>query len=90
MENPALAGKTYPGRKIKAPMLRDCVLNLECVVEKTIPMGDYTGFVGRAVAGRSNSSATPLVYFQGKYFRMGDLIPKPESEAPAASAGDGV
>lgn len=86
LQSPALAGQTYPGKKIKAPMLRGCVLNLECVVERTIPMGDYTGFVGRAVAGRSNAAATPLIYFQGKYHRMGDLIPKPEIEGVAASA----
>lgn len=84
LQSPALAGQTYPAKKIKVPMLRGCVLNIECVVERTIPMGDYTGFVGRAVAGRANSVATPLIYFQGRYFRMGDLIPKPQIETPDA------
>jgi flavin reductase len=79
LQSTALAGQIYPARKIAAPMLRGCVLNLECLVERTISFGDYTGFVGRVVAGRANAAATPLIYFRGAYHRMGDLIPKPEA-----------
>lgn len=71
---PEFAGLTYQAKKIGAPMIRGCVLNLECKVEQTVEIGDYTAFVGRAVTGRREDGADPLMYFQGKYFHIGDAI----------------
>lgn len=72
LDHEQFAGRTYPGARIKAPMLRGCVLNLECVVERTVEIGGYTAFIGKAVAGRANPRARPLLYFQSRFFQMGD------------------
>jgi flavin reductase (DIM6/NTAB) family NADH-FMN oxidoreductase RutF len=79
LDQPAFADRVYPGKRIKAPMLRGCVLSLECLVEQTIEIGQHTGFIGRAVAGRVNRELAPLLYHQGQYFRLGDVIPKPQT-----------
>jgi flavin reductase (DIM6/NTAB) family NADH-FMN oxidoreductase RutF len=82
LDQPEFADRVYPGKKIKVPMLRGCVLGLECLVEQTIEIGNHTGFVGRAVAGRVNRELAPLLYHQGQYFHLGDLIPKPQQPVP--------
>jgi flavin reductase (DIM6/NTAB) family NADH-FMN oxidoreductase RutF len=71
------AGCQYPAKKIKAPMLRGCVLNLECVVDQTFEIGDHTAFIGRAVAGRRSNGRQPLLYHQGRYFRLGEPVQRP-------------
>jgi flavin reductase (DIM6/NTAB) family NADH-FMN oxidoreductase RutF len=45
------AGLTpVPGRKVKAPAIRECVAHLECTVEDQFTTGDHTVFVGKIVA----------------------------------------
>jgi flavin reductase (DIM6/NTAB) family NADH-FMN oxidoreductase RutF len=45
------AGLTpIPGRKVKAPAIRECVAHLECVVDHCFTAGDHTIFIGRIVA----------------------------------------
>jgi flavin reductase (DIM6/NTAB) family NADH-FMN oxidoreductase RutF len=73
----AFAHATYPASRIRAPMIRGCVLNAECRVEQTVALGEYTGFVGRAVAMRVNPRLSPLVYHRGRYFELGSAIAKP-------------
>ncbi len=67
----------YPAARIRAPMILGCVLNAECVVEQTVALGDYTGFVGRAVAVRMDPNLSPLVYHRGRYFEVGSPIARP-------------
>ena len=44
------AGLTpIPGRKVKAPAIRECVAHLECVVDDQFTTGDHTIFVGKIV-----------------------------------------
>jgi flavin reductase (DIM6/NTAB) family NADH-FMN oxidoreductase RutF len=44
------AGLTpVPGRKVKAPAIRECVGHLECTVEDQFTTGDHTVFVGKIV-----------------------------------------
>jgi flavin reductase (DIM6/NTAB) family NADH-FMN oxidoreductase RutF len=91
LADPRFAEHVYPAKRIGAPMLRGCVINLECVVEQTIDLGTHTGFVGRAVAGKVNRDARPLLYHQGRYFGLGAHIAK-SAEAgrePAASVATG-
>jgi len=38
-----------PGRKVKAPAIRECVAHLECVVDNKFTAGDHTIFVGKVV-----------------------------------------
>ncbi len=45
------AGLTpVPGRKVKAPAIRECVAHIECTVEDQFATGDHTVFVGKIVA----------------------------------------
>ena len=44
------AGLTpIPGRKVKAPAIRECSANLECVVNEKFMTDDHTVFVGKIV-----------------------------------------
>jgi flavin reductase (DIM6/NTAB) family NADH-FMN oxidoreductase RutF len=45
------AGLTpIPGRKVKAPAIRECVAHIECVVNEKFSTGDHTVFVGKIVS----------------------------------------
>lgn len=50
------AGLTpVPGRKVKAPAIRECVAHLECTVEDQFATGDHTVFVGKIVAAYADA-----------------------------------
>ena len=36
-----------PGKKVKAPAIRECIAHLECSVESKLSTGDHTVFVGK-------------------------------------------
>jgi flavin reductase (DIM6/NTAB) family NADH-FMN oxidoreductase RutF len=45
------AGLTpIPGRKVKAPAIRECVAHIECAVNEKFNTGDHTVFVGKIVS----------------------------------------
>ena len=45
------AGLTpIPGKKVKAPAIRECVAHIECVVNEKFSTGDHTVFVGKIVS----------------------------------------
>lgn len=91
LADPRFAECVYLAKRIGAPMLRGCLINLECVVEQTIDLGTHTGFVGRAVAGKVDRDARPLLYHQGRYFELGAHIAKPAEAGrePVASLAGG-
>ena len=43
-----------PGKKVKAPAIRECVAHLECTVDSQFTTGDHTLFVGKVVAAYAN------------------------------------
>ncbi|RLG52828.1 MAG: flavin reductase family protein [Thermoproteota archaeon] len=43
-----------PAKKVKPPIIEECYAHLECTLEKEIPLGDHTVFVGRVVAAYAN------------------------------------
>jgi len=52
-----LAGLTLEEpEKVRTPLIRECVANLECVVEQEIPLGSHSLVVARCVAGRIEES----------------------------------
>ncbi len=65
-----------PAKKIKAPLIEGCIVNAECEVEESFVLGSYTGFIGNAVEAKFDDQAKPMFYHQGKYFYLGDQIPK--------------
>ncbi len=65
----------YPAKKIAAPMIDGAVVNVECRVVATHRLG-HTIFIGEAVWTRYDDEKSPLLYHDGKYWRMGEQVPK--------------
>lgn len=68
--------ETYRANVIEPPMIARTVLNLECRVTETHRLGDHTVFIGESVWARYDPDLKPLIYHDGKYFRLGSQIPK--------------
>ena len=75
-----LGFKFYKAKKIKALMVKDAVLNIECKLVKEIQLGTHIMFVGEVIEVSLNSSKTPLAYHKGKYGQVEFNIPKPTQE----------
>ena len=85
----ALMGwKPVPGEKVKAPLIDECSVQLECEVKDVIPLGSHDLFLGQVVAlhvkeevqkekGRIDiAKALPLVFCPGanEYWNLGRYI----------------
>ncbi len=66
--------KTVKPKKIKIPLIRDCVLSAECrlIMKKTI--GDHVMIVGKVVQIQYDKTKKPLIYHRNRYFRTGAPI----------------
>ena len=83
-------GLTYaPSVNVKAPIIAESPLSIECMVKQIIPLGSHDMFLAEVVnvqaddryldpvTGEWNlAAADPLVYTHGKYFHLGDFIGK--------------
>lgn len=75
-----------PGKKVKAPLIKECPVNLECVVKEKVKVGSHDLFLGEVVAvhvekslldenGHINiAKAKPFVYNQGEYWSLGKKL----------------
>ncbi|MBN1886015.1 MAG: flavin reductase family protein [Candidatus Krumholzibacteriota bacterium] len=82
----ALAGLTpLDGETVKAPIVAECPVNIECRVLKVVPLGAHDMFIGRVSAkradaghvtdGRISFERIPLVaYVNGRYRLVGDPV----------------
>lgn len=43
-----------PARKIKPPLIKECIAHLECRVTQQLSIGDHTLFIGEVVAARAD------------------------------------
>jgi flavin reductase (DIM6/NTAB) family NADH-FMN oxidoreductase RutF len=66
---------TYPATRIGARMIDHAVLNVECRTVGTHQLG-HTLFVGEAVWARYDPESSPLIFHGGKYYRVGEQVPK--------------
>ena len=80
MSDPLITKVLTPASRINAPMIRGCLLNIECVIEQTFSIHTHTAFIGRAVAARYSPERRPLIYHQGRFARLGEWFPKPEPD----------
>ena len=83
-------GLTYgPSKEIKAPIIMESPLSIECKVKEIIPLGSHDMFLAEVVNVQADdsllnpetgewdlSAADPLVYTHGKYFHLGEFIGK--------------
>ena len=67
------------GRYIDVPIIDDCPVNIECVVQQTLDLGSHTLIIGRVVGKYIDESISeksihallnPLVYFRPNYFNI--------------------
>lgn len=51
-----------------APLLADALAHCDCIVERSVPAGDHTIFIGRVIGvARHERPGAPLLYFRGAY-----------------------
>ena len=83
------AGLTpVPARKVKAPLIGECPVNLECRVEQELALGSHILFLARVVSVSVDEAyldekgshhldwAKPICYSHGRYFPLGKEIGK--------------
>lgn len=76
-------------QKVKAPLVAESPVNIECKVKEIIPLGSHHMFIAEVVAVNADPKylveqngafdlvrAEPLVYLHGKYFELGKFIGK--------------
>lgn len=68
----------YQAKKINVEMLDNAAMNAECKLYKIIELGDHTMLVGEVIE-LSASGQPPLIYHNGKYWKFGKQITKPDS-----------
>jgi len=72
--------KFFKSKKIDVLMVEDSAMNAECKLIKKIKLGDHTTFVGEVVELYPVKVKEPLVYWEQKYWKTGEHIPKPPQE----------
>ncbi|MBI4020940.1 MAG: flavin reductase family protein [Candidatus Aenigmarchaeota archaeon] len=74
-------GFTFSKAKhIKALLVDDAAVTIECKLFKEIELGDHTMLVGEILAARQTPGKEPLAYHKGAYWAMRDRIPKPSED----------
>ncbi|MGE5542836.1 MAG: flavin reductase family protein [Bacillota bacterium] len=74
-----------PAQRVKAPLINECPVNIECVVKNTVRAGTHDLFVAEIVAvngdvelvegGKVNFSKVDLIaYAQNHYYRLGPAL----------------
>jgi len=75
-----------PAEKVRPPLIRECPVNLECVLREKIPLGVHHLFIGEIVLvhvdrevlneeGRIDfEKVSPFVYNQGEYWSLNRKI----------------
>lgn len=71
----------YEAKKIKVPMITGAAMNAECkLIKQEEQLGDHIMFVGEVVEISADERIKPLIYQNGKYWKLGDAIAKPAPE----------
>jgi flavin reductase (DIM6/NTAB) family NADH-FMN oxidoreductase RutF len=72
-----------PASKVKAPLIKECPVNIECVVKEKLDLGAYRLFIGEIVETRADegvlneegnidfAKAAPFLYNVGEYWSIG-------------------
>lgn len=73
-------------KKVKAPLIEECPLNIECVLKNIIKLGSHDMFIGEVVQVHADTDilntdgninfekAAPFVYNHGEYWDLGKKI----------------
>lgn len=84
-----------PAQKVRAPLIAECPINLECVVKRVIPLGVHHLFIAEVVNAHVDEAVLdnegrvdvlkvkPLLYFARDYWTLkGQVVVPPESHLP--------
>ena len=75
-----------PADKVKAPLLKDSPVNIECAVKKTLRLGTHDMYVAEVAAVHADEAymdqrgrfmldrAEPIAYSHGGYFALGEKL----------------
>ncbi|TSC57779.1 MAG: hypothetical protein Greene041619_944 [Candidatus Peregrinibacteria bacterium Greene0416_19] len=69
-----------PGATIKPPTVEGARLRAECRLIDHRTYGDHIMFVGEVQRAETDESKDPAAYHKGKYWHVGENIPKPPQE----------
>ncbi len=73
-----------PASKVKAPLIKECPINIECIVRDIVHLGTHDLFIGEVVAVDvdeeildkntiSYKKAAPIAYARGDYWSLGEI-----------------
>jgi flavin reductase (DIM6/NTAB) family NADH-FMN oxidoreductase RutF len=78
-----------PGSRVKAPLIKESPVNIECIVKEIKELGSHHMFISEVVAVHAEeeyiekdtglfmlNNAVPICYSHGKYYETGQLIGK--------------
>lgn len=80
--------ETYPATYIRAPLVRGCVVNAECVLEAEHSAGDHTLFVGRVLAASFDPDVRPMIRHRRRLHELGPAIDRPQVSAVTVTPGE--
>ncbi len=66
-----------PGKKIRSPVICECVVNLECVKRQRVDAGDHVWYLGEVVhaeMAKEIDREKSLMYWSGEFRVLGDVI----------------
>jgi flavin reductase (DIM6/NTAB) family NADH-FMN oxidoreductase RutF len=66
------------GEEIDVLMVKESSIKAECNLIKVVDVGDHPILIGEVVKITTNE-ADPITYHKGKYWNVGENIPKPDS-----------
>jgi len=55
-------------------LIKDCIAYIQCEAENIYHGGDHTIIIGRVINFQMTSDEPPLLYFKGKYRKIGDKL----------------
>ena len=77
------------GSKVKAPLIKESPINIECVVKEIKPLGVHDMFIAEVVSVNADKkyldpetgafnlqAANPICYSHGKYYTLGERLGK--------------
>lgn len=74
-----------PASQVKAPLIAECPVSLECKVRQTLSLGSHDVFIGEVVAVQADEDVladqhldpaklSPLAYVGGTYWSLGERV----------------
>ena len=70
----------YNAKNIKVLMVQRAAMNAECKLVKQEELGDHIMFIGKVVEISADENIRPLLYYNGRYWKLGEGIVKPAPE----------